>query len=256
MQRREQQRRTAGGGGGSSYLGNVTGYSPSRFEAPDVSASPARIMVSSSPVTTRGPAFKGTGMKLGSKKTKQAELLDALGGDVLESTLNISNVTTTETPIVQPPATVQKVSGRGSLPEVEPQRLLPSRLFQNLKLKNLSFWCSVHIIIKEQITLSLLRDGGVQSMELKGDMNLQVTDPAQAHLRITLASPSTDFGGSNLQFKQHPNVAKFTPGQPRVVALKDSSRAFPVGQSLAVLKWRYAGNDESNVPLSSEFLFF
>ena len=114
---------------------------------------------------------------------------------------------------------------------------------------------SVHIIIKEQISLSLLRDGGVQSIELKGDMNLQVTDPAQAHLRITLASPSTDFGGSNLQFKQHPHVAKFIPGKPRVVALKDSSRAFPVGQSLAVLKWRYAGTDESNVPLSSELLF-
>ena len=91
-------------------------------------------------------------------------------------------------------------------------------------------------------------------MEVKGDMNLQVTDPANAHLKINLAPPSTDFGGSGLQFKQHPNVAKFTPGQPRVVALKDSSRAFPVGQSLAVLKWRYAGTDESNVPLSSKFL--
>lgn len=120
----------------------------------------------------------------------------------------------------------------------------------------LFFWFSVHIIIKEQIALSLLRDGGVQSIELKGDMNIQVTDPAQAHLRITLASPSTDFGGSNLQFKQHPNVAKFIPGQPRVVALKDPSRALPVGQSLAVLKWRYAGTDESNVPLSSECLLF
>jgi hypothetical protein len=232
MQRREQQRRTAGSGGGNSYLGSgVTGYSPvSRFDAPDASASPARIMVSSTPVTTRSPAFKGSGMKLGSKKTKQAELLDALGGDVLESTMSGSTVTASETPIAQQPPAVQKVSGRGSLPEVEPQ--------------------SVHIIIKEQITLSLLRDGGVKSMELKGDMNLQVTDPAQAHLRITLASPSTDFGGSNLQFKQHPHVAKFSSGQPRVVALKDSARAFPVGQSLAVLKWRYAGTDESNVPLS------
>lgn len=93
-------------------------------------------------------------------------------------------------------------------------------------------------------------------MELKGDMNLQVTDPDNAHIKITLASPSADFGGSALQFKQHPNVAKFTPGQPRVVALKDSSRAFPVGQSLAVLKWRYAGTDESNVPLSSVYFFF
>ena len=61
-------------------------------------------------------------MKLGSKKTKQAELLDALGGDVLESTMSASNTTTSEAPIVSTPPAVQKVSGRGSLPEVEPQR--------------------------------------------------------------------------------------------------------------------------------------
>ncbi|KAF8971900.1 hypothetical protein BDZ97DRAFT_1152820 [Flammula alnicola] len=233
MQRREQQRRAAGGGGGgSSYLGGgVTGYSPvPRFEAPELStSSTSRLNTTTPSAPARSPAFKGSGMKLGSKKTKQAELLDALGGDVLAST-NISELSAPVAAVHEPPPTVQKVSGRGSLPEVEAQ--------------------SVHIIIKEQISLSLLRDGGVQSMELKGDMNLQVTDPANAHIKITLASPSTDFGGSGLQFKQHPNVAKFAPGQPRIVALKDSSRAFPVGQSLAVLKWRYAGTDESNVPLS------
>lgn len=92
-------------------------------------------------------------------------------------------------------------------------------------------------------------------MELKGDMNLLITEPELTQLRLTLAPP-TDFGGANgLQFKQHPNVAKFAPGQQRVIALKDASRSFPVGQSLAVLKWRYAGTDESNVPLSSTFLF-
>jgi len=36
------------------------------------------------------------------------------------------------------------------------------------------------------------------------------------------------------------------------VGLKDPSKPFPVGQNLTVLKWRYAGTDESNVPLSSE----
>lgn len=93
-------------------------------------------------------------------------------------------------------------------------------------------------------------------MELKGDMNLQISDPAFAHIRLKLASPSTDFGGTSLQFKQHPNVAKFAPGKERIVTLKDPSRAFPVGQSLAVLKWRYAGTDESNVPLSSKLSVF
>ena len=113
---------------------------------------------------------------------------------------------------------------------------------------------SVHIVIKEQISLSLLRDGGLQSFELKGDMNLQISDPASAHLKITLSQPPADTFGTALQFKQHPNVAKFAPGAgPKVVALKDPGRAFPVGQSLAVLKWRYVGTDETNVPLSSEF---
>ncbi|RDB30672.1 Coatomer subunit delta [Hypsizygus marmoreus] len=228
MQRREQQRRTAGGGIGSSYLGGgVSGYSPvpQRFEAPEVSSPVTRL--TSSPAA-RSPAFKGSGMKLGTKKTKQAELLDALGGDVLASTASAGEISTPPSPSVIP-SPVHKNDGRGSLPDVDVE--------------------SVHIVIKEQISLSLLRDGGVQSMELKGDMNLQISDAAYSHLRLTL-SPATDFGGNGLQFKQHPNVAKFTPGQERVVALKDPSRAFPVGQSLAVLKWRYAGTDESNVPLS------
>ena len=133
MQRREQQRRTAGTGGGSSYLSSVSSYSPaSRFEAPEASALSARVMSSSTPVTPRTPAFKGSGMKLGSKKTKQAELLDALGGDVLESTMSASNTTTSEAPIVSTPPAVQKVGGRGSLPEVEPQRLFPPRFSKAL----------------------------------------------------------------------------------------------------------------------------
>ncbi|KAF8890090.1 hypothetical protein BD779DRAFT_1518270 [Infundibulicybe gibba] len=235
MQRREQQRRTASTGGGSSYLGGgVSGYSPvPRFDSPDLSSTQSSRITTSSPApsSVRAPAFKGTGMKLGAKKTKQAELLDALGGEVLASA-SPSELSVPPTPAAAPESPMQKsTGGRGSLPEVEPE--------------------SIHIVIKEQISLSLIRDGGVQSMELKGDMNLHISDPALAHLRILLSSPSSDFGGNGLQFKQHPNVAKFAPGQKeRVVALKDSSRAFPVGQSLAVLRWRYAGTDESNVPLS------
>lgn len=47
----------------------------------------------------------------------------------------------------------------------------------------------------------------------------------ESPIQTTLASLSPTLGGSNLQFKQHPNVAKFTPGPPRVVALKDSWKA-------------------------------
>ncbi|KXN84984.1 Coatomer subunit delta [Leucoagaricus sp. SymC.cos] len=234
MQRREQQRRAAAGGGsGSNYLGGgITGYaSVPRFEAPEpVSHIPSHVTSTSASTHTRAPAFKGSGMKLGAKKTRQAELLDALGGDVLAST-GAADLSVPATPAAPDTPVVQKANdGRGSLPEVEKE--------------------NIHIVIKEQLSLQLLRDGGVQSMELKGDMNLLISDPVFAQIRIALTPPSTDFGGKSLQFKQHPNVAKFGPGQDRVIALKDSSRPFPVNQSLAVLRWRYAGTDESNVPLS------
>ena len=126
MQRREQQRRAAAGGGGGgtgSYLGGgATGYSPvPRFEAPEISASPvSRLNSNPSSTPARSPAFKGSGMKLGSKKTKQAELLDALGGDVLATT-SIAELSTPAPAAPEAPA-VQKVSGRGSLPEVDAER--------------------------------------------------------------------------------------------------------------------------------------
>lgn len=103
------------------------------------------------------------------------------------------------------------------------------------------------------MSLSLNREGGIKDFELKGDMNLQVSDPSFSKIKLALEPLSSDFG-SSLQFKQHPNVAKFT-GSERVVALKDHSRSFPVGQPLAVLKWRYAGKDETLVPLSSSVIF-
>jgi hypothetical protein len=106
---------------------------------------------------------------------------------------------------------------------------------------------SVHVAIKEQLSVTLLRDGGVQDFELKGDLNLLVSDASLSKLRLTLADKSY----SDLQFKQHPNVAKFGAGE-KVIALKDPSRSFPVGQGLGVLRWRMTAKDESNVPLSSK----
>ncbi|KAH9969130.1 hypothetical protein BC827DRAFT_1258016 [Russula dissimulans] len=227
MQRREQQKRSASGGGGpggGNYLGGgVSGYAPvpQRFDAP---STPART-ASPAPSSLRAPTFKGSGMKLGSKKTKQAELLDALGGSALLS----EEMSAPTTPVaVTPEPTITKET-RNPLPVVTPE--------------------SVHIIIKESVSLSLSREGGLESLELKGDMNLHVSDASFSRIKISLVPPPSAFG-PELQFKQHPNVGKFSANKERTVALKDSSRGFPVNQSLAVLKWRYTGKDESYVPLS------
>jgi hypothetical protein len=242
MQRREQQKRAAGQGGGNSYLSSgVTGYSSiqQRFEAPDINS--ARTS-SPAPSSLRAPTFKGSGMKLGSKKTKQAELLDALGGEGLA----YEDVSTPPTPAVNEPSVPKNT--RGTLPPVKAERYKPNLIWLRF-VANIVF--SIHVIVKEQISVTLMREGGLKSMELKGDMNLHITDPSQAQIKLALNTPTTDFG-TDLQFKQHPKVAKL--GDERVIALADSTRGFLVGQPIAVLRWRYAGKDESYVPLSSKCL--
>lgn len=112
---------------------------------------------------------------------------------------------------------------------------------------------SVHVSIKESVSVDLMREGGVNSLEIKGDMNLHVSDDPLARIRLLVAPPPSGVG-AEVQFKQHPNVVKFQAQKERVVVLKDPSRGFPVNQPLGVLKWRYSGKDETYVPLSSTYL--
>ena len=107
----------------------------------------------------------------------------------------------------------------------------------------------MHITIHETLSLSLTREGAPKALELRGDLNLLIAQPALAKIKLTLKPLAS---AAQLQFKQHPKVDKFVANRDRVVALKDPSKGFPVGQPLAVLKWRYAGKDETYVPLSSE----
>lgn len=88
-------------------------------------------------------------------------------------------------------------------------------------------------------------------MNLSGDMNLLVSDASLSKIKLML---SDDADAMDVQFKQHPNIAKFVPGEPKVISMKDPARGFLVGQFLTVLRWRYKGNDERWTPLSSKHL--
>ncbi|OCF38883.1 hypothetical protein I317_07332 [Kwoniella heveanensis CBS 569] len=219
MQRREQQRLAQAGGGGVSRSGGfgagggmAGGYSSvPRYEAP----APAQEYRTPSPApAAQKPAFKGSGMKLGKKG--KTDLISALGGE--------ADVEPEPEPEPEPVVEAVEVSA-DVLDKVEQE--------------------SIHVTIKEQLAVTLLRDGGIQSFELKGDLDLRVNDAALSKLRLTLAQ--RDY--AELQFKQHPNVAKFT-GSEKVIGLKDPSRSFPVGQGLGVLRWRMSTKDESHVPLN------
>ncbi|TPX58281.1 hypothetical protein PhCBS80983_g03224 [Powellomyces hirtus] len=105
---------------------------------------------------------------------------------------------------------------------------------------------SVHVALEEKIIVIANRDGGLQTMEVKGDMQLKVSDPSRAHLRVALDMKQDP----NVQYKTHPNVDKKLFADNSILGLRDPSRPFPTNQSLGILKWRFVTKDESLMPLA------
>lgn len=56
---------------------------------------------------------------------------------------------------------------------------------------------SIHVHIEEKITVVANRDGGLENMEVKGDLMLRVSDPARAKISLSLRH----LEDSNIQFK-------------------------------------------------------
>ncbi|KAJ1302410.1 hypothetical protein OPQ81_002728 [Rhizoctonia solani] len=214
LQRREMQKRAQGVAVTRAFLASSP---PSERRA--VSPQPSSLK----------PAFKASGMKLGSKKAKQSELLDAMGGELATPTGSIPG-----TPV--PP----DLSSSATLSAPPP----PSGPAVHEE--------SVHVVIRERLKASILRDGRPKELEIMGDLDLKVSDAADARVKLNIAPLGS--GGEGAQFKQHPNVAKFAGGVGVAgeVKLKDPARGFPVGQPqpLNVLKWRWSSKDETGLPLS------
>lgn len=109
----------------------------------------------------------------------------------------------------------------------------------------------VHLAIREKLSLALNRDGGLDSLELKGDLDLRIASPDVAKVVLQL-SHSDNFTTNDLQFKTHPRIDKKAWTDSKTIQLRDTKQAFPVRTGLAVLKWRLTSKDESIVPLSSK----
>jgi len=104
----------------------------------------------------------------------------------------------------------------------------------------------IRVSIVEKLVLVAQNDGGLENMEVKGELMVTAFDPNFAKLRVQVnQGDNPDF-----QFKAHPNMNKTLYANDNVLALKDSSKAFPVGTTSSILKWRYATKDEKMIPLT------
>eukprot|EP01006_Ploeotia_vitrea_P058199 TRINITY_DN68961_c0_g1_i1.p1 TRINITY_DN68961_c0_g1~~TRINITY_DN68961_c0_g1_i1.p1 ORF type:complete len:510 (-),score=69.25 TRINITY_DN68961_c0_g1_i1:100-1629(-) len=105
---------------------------------------------------------------------------------------------------------------------------------------------AIHVKIDEKINAVLNRDGGFQSVEVKGDMLLTVSDSSCANIKVKLnPDKSNDYA-----WKTHPNINKVLFGKERLLALKDPSKPFPTGNTLGILRWRLQNAANFVAPIS------
>ncbi|KAG0248093.1 Coatomer subunit delta [Mortierella polycephala] len=196
-----------GGIGGMGGMGGNQGYDSPAPSTNDNFNSPA----------PKVQATKARGMQLG-RKQNNTDLFESLRSEVEAA------------PVVQPQQQHQtQTQSRYSAP-AEPDFPMES----------------VHIHIEEKITMIANRDGGLESMEVKGDLTLRVSDPAYAKISLALRH----LEDSSIQFKTHPNVNKALFNSEKVIAFRDSSKEFPLNTATGVLRWRFISKDESSIPLS------
>lgn len=101
----------------------------------------------------------------------------------------------------------------------------------------------IQITIAETISAALTREGALKSFEVKGDLQLRISDPSFTKLKLDLvAHPS-----HGAQFRTHPNVDKTVFTNSSAIQLKDTSKRFPANNSIGVLRWRVAGSDNADI---------
>jgi len=93
----------------------------------------------------------------------------------------------------------------------------------------------VDVTIVESISAKLNREGSLKSFEVKGDLQLKISDPALTKLNLSLLANE---GPLNAQFKAHPNLDRNLFQTQKLIQLKDTSKRFPTNASTAVLRWR------------------
>ncbi|KAF2843495.1 hypothetical protein M501DRAFT_985604 [Patellaria atrata CBS 101060] len=160
-------------------------------------------------------AIRGKGMQLG-KKSKTTNMFEQVKGELgLEAEAS--------TPLITPS------SAAAPAPAVAAPRTSTGTDRE-----------AVHITIAESISAKLSREGSLEHFEVKGDLQLRITDPALTQVKLDLAI------GNNrgAQLNAHPKVDKTVFKNNKAIQLADISKGFPAKNSIAVMRWRLAPKAE------------
>ncbi|KAI9814211.1 MAG: hypothetical protein M1827_003377 [Pycnora praestabilis] len=203
LQRKEMSR--SGRGAVSRAPSYPTYTPPSRPTVPDTYDS----YEAEKSKSFRAAAPKGKGMQLG-KKSKTTDMFERVKGD-------LGPEAEESAPLVLNPTSTAAV-------EKSPSARVSSSLDHD----------AIHVTVAETITAKLSREGSLKFFEVKGDLQLRISDPSLTKLKLEVMADATN----GAQFRTHPNVDKALFTNSKAIQLKDPSRGFPPNNSVGVLRWK------------------
>ena len=205
MQRKEAARSAAYGRGMPPKMPQYPTYTPPA--RPTVTDTYDAYEAEKNKTFNKPLASRGKGMQLG-KKSKTTDIYDRVKADM--GTTEVED----QAPLVQS----SQPTPAASLPRASLETTQP-----------------INILVAEQMSAKLSREGALKSFEVKGDLQLKITDPALTKLSLSLIAND---GPLKAQFRTHPNVDKNLFTSSKVIQLKDTSKRFPSNNSIGVLRWR------------------
>ena len=155
-------------------------------------------------------ASRGKGMQLG-KKSKTTDIYDKVRADL---------------------GTTEEEESAPLVPQNPAAAAVPAAASTRASLDGAS---PIHVTVVEGLSAKLSREGSLKSFEIKGDLQLKITDPSFTKLALSLSAVE---GPLRAQFKTHPNVDKALFTNNKLIQLRDTSKKFPLNNSIAVLRWR------------------
>lgn len=107
---------------------------------------------------------------------------------------------------------------------------------------------AIQITIVESISAKFSRDGLLKSFNVKGDLQLRISDPSLTKVKLDLVANPTN----NAQFRTHPNVDKGHFSRSKTIQLRDELKGFPVNNSVGVLRWSTSAisGENNEVPIT------
>lgn len=207
---------------GASTPGGFAGNSSASLPTPAVHRDDLR---STPTPQAQAKPFKGKGMKLGKKTTSATASF--LGTSASTPAESLAPSPAPSVPAAAPPAEASAAASVPAPAALDPHVLLPASAEP------------VVLLARERVSLTAERDGSVRSLEVRGDLELTVRDPAWAKVRVALAANASPLAGA-LAWKTHPHIDTGAWTNETALALRDANRTFPLNHPLGILRWRAA----------------